>query len=1421
MAGSRKAMAISSLNDALRALVHPGSRAVDKKEAVRYITEIASDPKRAATTLTKAGRWEEVVRTALTYVQDEVRNSKSKRIQQEDVGLFLLGLVRRAPLKEGAWPLVAHAEALVTDALVRMDHTATAGSALQLLELLLKEPKYCEGLSRRLAEHCLDWLIRSLEDDEAERGGLGASSVTRAKALANLIANYRRDFFLEGDWGGGGALANGNARLIRAVVRFAGKWAGRHGIAEARKAGVNVFPDVAEEVLATLNTLLLKYGVDCAPHLALGGHDQDVSYGEAALNLALQCCPYMHTSKRPTFLEHLRLQLHLSRARLALAHPWALDPGDHVSSHLDQMWEVALQDCVCNAGQHARATVLGAGGRKGRGETWLPLEYRERLALVLAAEVLFAMRVKNATSRAGVKEGGKRRRRKPGEGGGAGLGRGMSLGVVGGRDMAHGASSQANKHPRLENAGGSSVGFAGGGGGGFGGGGSAATYSSYPEEQDPMDRIWEALGAAFKGNISGGSNSGHPALGRGSSSISVAGGGGGGSIQTTHGGGSGGGGSMQSTLGSSTGGAGGEGGGGGMGSSNSTLAHLQVLTAVLENLPVGGEGWVLDGSTQGKGLLEMVALLEGGLASRGEGVLLMWTVAALLALAQACTRRPAVTASPTQLRAAWSSVLHTLLRPDLKCWSATGRLDVHGLGLGEGVLRLLATMVRHPVLLSDADLARAQDQLWGLPAFHTVQDSAGPLALLHALLRRGEVLDGPDGVASRLSLGGNIDGRVPCGFLDHSPVEGDSGDCGVEREGGSDGAAAVAHRQQRSLPQPGSRMERVGDYLMALVCRQLFLSRATVRDRSKAISRALVALVDLLGASRYQLMPLGVGGKERNGGGGGRREGEEGSLSSSLSSFTVGELKWSLTSPWRMLAEQQGRRQLTALFEGGSRNENDDSSSSNGGEGDEGGESGAVRMHFCLHGERNLWRGGSIIGSSEAGKSFSLVATAAAAGAAGAAGATAAGAGASIYPRGFSPALRGVTISSATAAAEVPKVCSAGGQPLRRRRRGGGDGGGRGGGGGGRIAWSGNTPVQVGGVALRVVRHLEALTEAACTSLFGSDNSSNGGEMTFSCSRGTSSQSIGSALSFTQGAGGAASAMSEEGARVALLLLVKTTFVLLAVKMDQATVEAGDDGDGAVIDALEDFPSGAPRIVPVATRMQELLGKLVECLDRMPWPRLESSSRRRGGGRGRGRAGPDEVVEAGALVLDVLSSLLEDLPLTFAGHGYGGLEQVGLWVESGEGGMGSTSLGEESLPREARSVLRFFKKRVDDALTLLLPKGSGEVTAGARGGRDKEGGEEDDLMDDDEDEVSSLAQRHLYSSNRTEDDMLMDDDVDEDEENGQEQQQQIQQQQRRGNGGGGGEEESYGAETVPWLMRLQPPGGSRCGSWLRTPGWPS
>jgi hypothetical protein len=63
-----------------------------------------------------------------------------------------------------------------------------------------QEPKYCEGLSRRVATQTVSRLIHGLEDEEEEEGagaGAGAAgaltpaSVTRAQCLANLLANYR------------------------------------------------------------------------------------------------------------------------------------------------------------------------------------------------------------------------------------------------------------------------------------------------------------------------------------------------------------------------------------------------------------------------------------------------------------------------------------------------------------------------------------------------------------------------------------------------------------------------------------------------------------------------------------------------------------------------------------------------------------------------------------------------------------------------------------------------------------------------------------------------------------------------------------------------------------------------------------------------------------------------------------------------------------------------------------------------------------------------------------------------------------------------------------------------------------------------------------------------------------------------------
>lgn len=64
-----------------------------------------------------------------------------------------------------------------------------------------QEPKYCEGLSRRVAQMVITRLIHALEDEEEEAGGGGEGgggvgsltplSVTRAQCITNLLANYR------------------------------------------------------------------------------------------------------------------------------------------------------------------------------------------------------------------------------------------------------------------------------------------------------------------------------------------------------------------------------------------------------------------------------------------------------------------------------------------------------------------------------------------------------------------------------------------------------------------------------------------------------------------------------------------------------------------------------------------------------------------------------------------------------------------------------------------------------------------------------------------------------------------------------------------------------------------------------------------------------------------------------------------------------------------------------------------------------------------------------------------------------------------------------------------------------------------------------------------------------------------------------
>ncbi|EWM25639.1 serine-protein kinase atm [Nannochloropsis gaditana] len=1315
MKSNRKAMAISSLSVALCTLSQSGSRITDKKEAIRFITETVSDSKRAAA-LTKKGRWEEVVWSTLMYVKHEGRSNKQKRAQQEDVGLFLVSVVRRAPLREGAWPLVPLVEALVTDALLRMDQEATVGSALQLLEILLKEAKYCEGMSRGLAERCMQRLMRSLEEDD-ERNGLDQTSISRARSLANLIANYRRDFVLEGDRSGG------RESFLRGVVRFAGRWAGRHGIAEARKAGVNAFPDVAEEVLATINALLLKYGVDCAPHLAMGGHDQDMSYGEAVLSLALQCLPNLRASKIPTFFEHVRLQLHLARARLAFAHPWLLDAGDYMAHNLDNVWEVVVQDCLVNAGQHVRAH--GAGGKKGREETWVPLEYRGRLSLVLAAEVLFAIRALRVTCVDGQEPPGTSVAVESGEkargGGETEVLRGEECldGDQGGGRMR--GPGQMRKRQRLASsrgeAGVSSIAREAGSG-------------SDPVKEDPMGRIYHVLRMASKGNV--GSREDSARLGRRVQAGCRAGfsdgdqvrshGQAGASLATQNPG------SQPTVKGTQDRVDGGVGSGGARVSV--ILAHLQLLAAVLENLPSGGELWVLCETVEGEGFVELVGVLENLLVSRRESVLLLWTLVALLALAHVCTRRPMPVFPSAQLGAAWGRVLHTILRPDLKCWSATGRLDSQRVGLGDGVLRLLIKLVSHPILLSEATLARNQDLLWRLPAFQSVQDSLSAINLLHALLQRGEISDGHDSIASVFfGSTGVVSTSVPCVFLDHAHLS----NGGVRGNGeSSEENENLLRKRQMMLPQARSRAERVSDFLMGFLSLQLFRSHASIIDRCRAIARAMAALVDLIGASRYRLRTV----TDEDG-----TQAENCALPWTVeSSFAVGKLRWSLSSPWRVLAEEEGRRRKARSL--GSHTEAEGGSSLD--------ESGTIRHFFCIHGERNLWR--DLTRSiDDAGTTFQTGATFSTSGMA---LTKAAATGYSTTPtRGFSPDLRGITVPSAST--KTAKLCSAGGHPLRRRCHG--------------RRFEENDilgdarAVQMNRVAVRAVRHVEAWTEAIRSSLFGS--SAQKGSFSRECMASTNTQAQVNNTSI---------ASNIDGVHTSCYLLIETLFLLLAVRVDEATVEAGelkDENDS--LDAVEDEqPSDCSRVVLMTTRVEELLGRMQDCLHCLSWPgmgKCEGLSRSQRGLReeaeGFGeKAVPGAVAEAGALVLDVSRSLLEELPLTFAIDGVGGLEKTGLWVESTEG-LGGGLFGEEKLPRGAHDVLRFFRSRIDEALSLILPEGSGEVIHGnsydetdiARGEADEEGG----YLSDGE-TSSSFKYRHLNSTYRDEDDLMADSD-DEDE----------------------------------------------------------
>jgi hypothetical protein len=128
-----------------------------------------------------------------------------------------------------------------------------------------QEPKYCEGLGRRVATQTVSRFIHALEDEEEEQGGgagagggaLTPQSVARAQCLANILANYRCDISISSrfallqfvcmpvvyspthilnrtrrDFVKGSSAEGEEQRVLRSVVRFAGRWAGRHGADE-------------------------------------------------------------------------------------------------------------------------------------------------------------------------------------------------------------------------------------------------------------------------------------------------------------------------------------------------------------------------------------------------------------------------------------------------------------------------------------------------------------------------------------------------------------------------------------------------------------------------------------------------------------------------------------------------------------------------------------------------------------------------------------------------------------------------------------------------------------------------------------------------------------------------------------------------------------------------------------------------------------------------------------------------------------------------------------------------------------------------------------------------------------------------------------------------------------------------------------
>jgi hypothetical protein len=136
--------------------------------------------------------------------------------------------------------------------------------------------------------------------------------------------------------------------------------------------------------------------------------------------------------------------------------------------------------------------------------------------------------------------------------------------------------------------------------------------------------------------------------------------------------------------------------------------------------------------------------------------------------------------------------------------------------------------------------------------------------------------------------------------------------------------AAHAQAALLLLGPPGSRAERLADYIAGWLQHHIFASRAPLPTRCRAVTAALRALSDLTAASRFQLPDDDHG-----------EDGVAGRGPFGPAPFAVGALPWGLSSPWRALAE--GRTEAHSTLPG----------------------SGATRLWLAAGGGRHAWREGT------------------------------------------------------------------------------------------------------------------------------------------------------------------------------------------------------------------------------------------------------------------------------------------------------------------------------------------------------------------------------------------------------------------------------------------------------------------------------